>query len=116
MAEEIEKLDLTSRFEFLEKSELWEECRKPMLQAAYKWFRDIREGIYKTVHEIRKLLPDHIWKRYEEWGGFDDHQEVVLLKQRQVAFRKALVSKNRPDLFKKGKRNSEIKEVSQRRK
>jgi len=69
----------------------------------YNWIKAVHETEYKYVMEIRKLLPEETWDRYERWGGFDEHREVVLLKERLAVFKKAMSMKNRPNILKRTK-------------
>ena len=52
---------------------------------------------------IRKLLKEETWDRYERWGGFDEHREVILLNERFAVLKKAMAMSRRPDIFKKTK-------------
>lgn len=73
------------------------------VREGYKWLLTVYETEYKSVMEIRKLLPEETWDRYERWGGFDEHREVVLLKERLAVLKKAMTMSKRPNIFKKTK-------------
>ena len=95
---------------YLQVPEYAEICRSEFIIAAHKWLEDIHEGVYKVVMDVRKLLPETLWNRYKAWGeDFDEHREVKMLKEALVIFRKAIVSRKRPDFFKRGKYNAELK-------
>jgi len=96
----------------LELPENANELPATMIRAGLKWLEEIHTKEYAAVKTVKRLLPDEIWKRYEQWEGFSDHQEVVLLKEKMVLFRKVVVSRNRPDLFKKGIVNEFFKKKS----
>ena len=81
----------------------------PVVREAYRWLVRIFDTEYKAYAQIRMLLPEEIWDRYDCWGDFDDHREVILLKKAGVALRAAIVSQKRPDFFKKGKLDDIIK-------
>lgn len=68
------------------------------VEKGYRWITRIYEGEYKKVKEIRNLLPQHLWDRYNSWGDFDDLQECVLLRQNLQQLKKA-ISHERPKLF-----------------
>jgi len=102
---------------YLQVPENAEICRSEMVIEAHKWLERIHESEYKDVMAVRKLLPETLWTRYKAWGeDFDEHREVKMLKERLVIFRKAIVSRSRPDFFKKGKYNAEIKRRSKKSK
>ncbi len=103
--------------EYLQVPENAEICRSEFIIAAHKWLEGIHEGAYKAVMAVRKLLPETLWDRYKAWGeDFSEHREVIMLKEALVIFRKAIVSRKRPDFFKRGKYNGEIKRRSKKSK
>lgn len=79
------------------------------IRPGFYWIRGVYEEEYEEVNKIKKLLPDHLWARYKSWGGFDEHREVVLLKDALIKLRAKVVSRDRPDIFKKSKRAKEIR-------
>ena len=95
---------------YLQVPENAEICRSQMVVEAHKWLESIHEGVYRDVMAVRKLLPEELWARYKAWGeDFEEHREVKMLKEKLVIFRKAIVNRSRPDFFKRGKYNAEIK-------
>ena len=74
------------------------------LKDGLEWIEAIWSKEYDALVRAKRLLTPDQWKRYELWGfeNFEDHQEVIILRRAQVDLRKVLVSKDRPDLFKKG--------------
>lgn len=80
-----------------------EEVHMDHVREGYKWLLAIYEDKYKAVMKIRKLLPEETWDRYERWGDFDEHREVVLLRERLAVLKKAMAMSKRPDIFKKTK-------------
>jgi len=79
-----------------------ETLKNPYIQEGYKWIMEIFHNEYKAVCQIRSQQSEAIWERYEKWEGFDDHAEVVIYKRELSKLRKAIVSRKRPTLFKKG--------------
>lgn len=77
--------------------------RADFIRPAYHWMVEVYEVEYNDVQEIKRLLKPEIWQRYKAWGGFDEHREMVLLKARLSDLRQRLVSRDRPDFFKKTK-------------
>lgn len=73
------------------------------VREGYNWLKSIYETEFKSVIAIRKLLSEETWDRYESWGGFDEHREVVLLNERFAVLKKAMAMSRRPDIFKKTK-------------
>jgi hypothetical protein len=87
------------------------EFPKELIKEGYEWLYTIWIGAFGAVRTVRNLLTPDQWERYKLWGSFDETQEMLLLKEKQVPFRKAIVGRNRPDLFKKGIQNVEVKSV-----
>jgi hypothetical protein len=81
-----------------------------MIREAHKWLKGIFENQFAAIQTVKRLLPGELWARYKAWGGFENHQEVKLLREKMIPFRSELVSRNRPNLFKKGIVNALIKE------
>jgi hypothetical protein len=75
--------------------------RADFIRPAYHWLLGVHDLEYNDVLDIKRLLKPEIWKRYKDWGGFDDHREMVLLQARLSELRRKLVSRERPDFFKK---------------
>lgn len=78
-----------------------EKLRADFLRPGFHWLYEIHDNEYDAVIQIKKLLKPEIWQRYKEWGGFDEHREMILLRERLSDLRKRLVSRDRPDFFKK---------------
>lgn len=75
------------------------------IRPAYAWLKEVHEHEFQAYREIKLLLPEEIWERYEKWGGFEEHRECVLLKDATIQLRKRICSRERPDFFKKSKRS-----------
>jgi hypothetical protein len=84
---------------------------REMITEGYKWLEAIYENEFAAVKTVKRLLPDILWERYRAWEGFDEHQEVKLLREKMIPFRAVIVSRNRPNLFKKGKVNAALKKL-----
>ena len=80
------------------------ELRADFIRPAYYWLGGIYEKEFVEVRRIKKMQPDEMWARYKRWGMSDDYREVTLLKSALHALRTILVSRTRPDFFKKSKR------------
>lgn len=80
-----------------------------VIRTAHKWIMKIYTGDFKQYQKTRKLLPEETWRRYFLWGGFEDHEEMVLLRGHTHQVRSQLVRQTRPDFYKKGKANAAIK-------
>lgn len=92
-------------------------CRSEFIIEAYKWLDKIFDGTFKELMKVRGLLPEEMWARYKAWGeGFDEHREVKMLKAALIAFRKSIVNMKRPDFFKRGKYNGEVKRRTKKQK
>jgi len=71
-----------------------------------QWLIAIQES-FEPVLEIWKLCKPDVWARYFSLGGFDDHAEVMLLRQRLKVLKRTMM--HRPVLFLKGKSSAIIK-------
>lgn len=100
----------------LDLPELATEFPHKMLLEGCDWLISIFENEFEAVRKVKALLPQETWDRYESWGCFDETQEVILLKEKLVPFRKALVGHNRPGLFKKGAQRAEEKRAKNSKK
>jgi len=76
------------------------------IRKAHHWLVAVYDAEYAEVRRIKKMQPDEMWARYKKWGGFEEHREVVLLNNALVTLRAKLVSRERPDFFKKSKREN----------
>ena len=101
--------DVAIKPDYLSLPEEAAKLKMPMIRAGWKWLTAIYDDEYAEVRRLKSLLPDEIWARYKSWGGFEDHREVVLLKEALVALRKRLISREKPDIFKKSKCEKAIK-------
>jgi len=91
-----------------------EELKTEYISDGYKWIYQIIVPKFLDVMEIWKLLPKELWERYDKWGVFEEHREVVLLEERMVTFKKYLKDKQRPDFFKRSKINAKIKALDKK--
>ena len=89
--------------------ERMEELKYPMIMEGLKWLRSILKNEYHEIQKVLGLLPDKIWKQYTIMGDCDDLREMIMLKDARVAFRKAIVNRKRPILFKKGEVKNALK-------
>ena len=83
-----------------------------MVSDGYKWLKAIYNNEFAAVQTVRSLLTDTQWARYKLWESFNRTQEMKLLREKQVPFRKAVISRDRPVLFKKGTQNGQIKNIN----
>ena len=83
---------------------------KKYLDDGYEWISQIYSSVWRNAHNIKRLLPDEMWQRYETWEGFEDAREVVLLREALANLKKQVINSRRPVLFKK----SRIKLIVQR--
>jgi hypothetical protein len=74
-----------------------------IIMEAYKWINEIYNTVYREAKSIKNLLSEEMWERYRTWNDFGDHREVILLTEALQKFRRAVVTGDRPDLFKKHK-------------
>lgn len=80
-----------------------------IIKDAIEWIDLLNQTLMADLEKIWKLLPLEIWNRYRVWGGFDGHQEVVLLKTCREAVVKSLYK--RPKLFNKRWVERELKRI-----
>lgn len=81
-----------------------EELRADFIRPAFYWIQEVYIGEYTDYKRIRDLCTEEIWTRYFLWTpDFDDHREMIMLRHAASALRKRIVSRTRPDFFKKGK-------------
>lgn len=79
------------------------------VREGYVWLLGVYTTEYAAYIETKTLLPDILWKRYKEWGGFEEHREVVRLTADLKNLRSSLISRKRADFFKKSKRSGKHK-------
>ena len=81
-----------------------EEYDRDSLIEGHKWVSDIFTNEFSDLKYAWNLLTPQEWKAYALYGSdFDDHQEVILLRKAKAAFRAKIVSRKRPDFWKKTK-------------
>jgi len=85
---------------------------KELVTEGYHWLAGIYNKEFAAVRTVRNLLTTDQWNRYQLWDSFKYTQEMKLLREKQKPFRKAITSKDRPALFKKGVQNEQIKAIS----
>lgn len=84
---------------------------KDLITEGHKWLDNVYKTEFAPVRTVRNLLSTDQWQRYKLWGSFGETQEMILLKEKQVPLRKVLVARDRPNLFKKGKQNEQLKKL-----
>lgn len=82
------------------------EFRADFIRPAYYWIGHLYKTEYVAVQRIKKMQTAEMWARYKSWGGFEDYREVLLLNAALSELRAKIVSRSRPDFFKKSKRNA----------
>ena len=80
------------------------------LKTAHEWLTNSVEPLVRSVEKIIDLLPDKVWTQYILMGDCEDLREMRMLKKALGDLRTMVVSKRRPDFFKKGLVDDEIKE------
>jgi len=91
-----------------------EKLRAAFVDDGLKWLEDLHKKEFRDAQRIRALLPEELWTRYENWGDFTEHREVQLLNEALATLKKAIRRKSRPDFFKKGKINGELKRLHEK--
>ena len=79
------------------------------IRDGFKWIQKIYQEEFLKFNNVWKLVPPEQWARYKMMPDMDDLREVIMLKEATFALRTKLVSRDRPDFFKKGKLNGQIK-------
>jgi hypothetical protein len=79
------------------------------IREGYKWLVCVFEMRHRRWTTVRGLLVEEQWARYYLWGGFDNHREMIMLKEASLHLRQAVISRARPDLFKKSKLSAILK-------
>jgi hypothetical protein len=100
-------------FSFIFEKENLSDLDIDFLQKALDWIYSIYVLEYHQVLNIKQLLSDEIWKRYQTWGGFEEHRECVLLRKSLGDFKHMITHPERPDFFKKGKLDAKLKSAKQ---
>lgn len=74
-----------------------------MIREAFHWVLSLFECEYYGYKKMRDLCTEEIWERYLKWEGCEDFREVILLRKATHTFRQQVISRKRPNFFKKGK-------------
>jgi len=78
----------------------------------HRWVFMIYKGEWLGASRARALCTEDIWNSMEMFEeDFKNHREVKILTKALLELKKALCSRLRPDLFKKGKRNVWLKKI-----
>ncbi len=88
-----------------------------MVRGAHLWIRGIYYGEFHTVKRIWNHVEDKsLWDTYfDDLESFRDFREVKLILNALKLFKKAVVNKDRPDFFKRGKYNEQVKRQKKER-
>lgn len=101
-----EKLGIEpDKFDFCLLPDVSKQLPAEMISEARLWCRGVFSDEFSKYMAVKKLLTDELWARYEKWGEFEEHREVVLLKAAAKILKTKLTSPHRPAFFKKGKFN-----------
>lgn len=84
------------------------------IKQGYVWLREIETGPIQKVKNIKKSLPEEVWNRYKLWEDFHNHNEMVHLKRALNELRTRIVSRSRPNYFKRVKVTQAIKAEEKR--
>ena len=76
-----------------------------LIREGYKWLVIVFDNKHSRWLKVRSLLDESQWDRYFLWGGFENHREMVMLKEASLHLRREVVARTRPDLFKRSKLN-----------
>jgi len=82
------------------------QLRADFIRPAFHWLEDVFKTEFTEVLRIKRMQPSEIWARYKQWGCFEEHREVLLLNKALNALRMKLITRTRPDFFKKSKRHA----------
>jgi len=88
---------------------------KDMIKEGHEWLTKIYQNQFAAVRTVRNLLTKDQWNRYTLWGSFSETQEMKLLKEKQIPFRKVVISRERPQIFKKGVQSEQIKSINSKK-
>lgn len=83
------------------------------VREAHQWMSDIEAFELLEVRKIYGLLKPEIWARYRSWGGFEEHREMKMLSAALAALRTKVISRQRPDFFKRPKPVKKKKESAE---
>ena len=84
------------------------------IREGLKWLQNIHKSVYEKLMTVRALLTPEMWKRYEVWDCFENHRESIMLKEALAEFRKEIVSRNKPNFWKRSKVNEQIKKLEKK--
>lgn len=93
-------------------ADVLEHLPEEMLAEGHRWLKAIYEGRFLKWCRVWRLRTPEMWRRYFTWGGFENHREMVMLREVSHEVRQAVVSRARPDVFKKGKINVILKKAA----
>ena len=82
-------------------SEDAEQLKVSYFNKGFTWLRRVYCSEFDELKKAKALQPQEIWDRYKLMG-WTDHAETKILKKALFQFRKAIIAKNRPTIFKKG--------------
>lgn len=94
-----ERIGVKRNFPFLHPRS--NELPSDIIIEAWRWLKYLHAGVYADYMRVRKLLPEEIWKRYALLGGFENHREVVMLRDAGKLVRSHVTHVARPSLFKR---------------
>jgi len=94
------------KLKHLEVPENADHYKAEFLRDAHTWLEDVTKTQYAAARRIYAMQTPEMWARYKNWGIFDEHREVILLRKATNELRARVVSRARPDFFKKSKRDS----------
>jgi hypothetical protein len=103
--------DVTIKVDQLHIPEDADQLRADFIRPAYYWVGSLYETEYAEVKRIKDMQTAEMWARYKKWGGFEDYREVLLLNAALSELRAKIVSRSRPDFFKKSKRNAKKNKI-----
>lgn len=79
----------------------WEILPMSWIREAWHWIGSIRLRELAKIGKVRSLLPEELWDKYENWGGFDDCQEMIMMVNSLKDLKRVVISNDRPNFFKK---------------
>jgi hypothetical protein len=74
-----------------------------VIEEAYVYIEELHNGAYRKYLKVRKLLSEEQWNWYTLTGDFEQHREMVLLKEVSKDLRKHITQHAKPKLFKKAR-------------
>lgn len=79
----------------------WEQLPMSMIREGWNWLKVIHSINLAEITKVRSLLPEDLWEKYENWGGFDDLREVQMMNEALIRLKKKVTNNDRPNFFKK---------------